>query len=68
MRSSAFVAKLGRDLASRAGRWTVLAIILGAGIFLLTAVGTSADVLLREMSANYESTNPASATIELAAP
>jgi putative ABC transport system permease protein len=68
MRERAFFAKMGRDLVSRAGRWAVLAVVLGAGIFLLTTVGTSAAVLLREMSANYESTRPASATIELEKP
>jgi len=62
------VAKIGRDLVSRAGRWAILAVILGAGVFLLTVIGTSASVLLREMVRNYESTNPASATIELAEP
>ncbi len=66
--SSAFFAKIRRDVLGSWGKLVVLGMVLGAGVFILTMVGASASVLLREMDRNYEATNPASATIELKGP
>ncbi len=67
-KSSAFAAKIARDLSSGWARLVLLGFALGAGVFVLTLVSDSASVLLREMSRNYEETDPASATFELSTP
>ena len=57
--------KIRGDLRVNRGRVVMMVIALAAGIFGLTAMLTAYTILTREISRNYLSTNPASATLEL---
>lgn len=57
--------KLVRDVWITKGRIAMMVLAIAAGVFALTTILSAYTILNREVSGNYLSTNPASATLEL---
>lgn len=57
--------KILRDVTRDRGRSLLLTTAVSVGVFGVSTILTAYSILTREIQFNYESTNPASATIEL---
>jgi putative ABC transport system permease protein len=57
--------KILRDATGDRGRSLMLVTAVSAGVFGISTILTAYSILTREIQFNYESTNPASATLEL---
>ena len=57
--------KIARDFWIAKGRVAMMVLAIAAGVFAVTTILGGYTILTREVSRNYQSTNPASASLEV---